>query len=96
MKEAEQKIKKQRELPMQKETDFIIIVRKKEENMKANPECLCCKKEIPKERPRQCPICGHVFQGIGWEGIDAHWRAKHEDYMSYEKFWASLRSEHKS
>ncbi len=64
--------------------------------MKANPECLCCKKEIPKERPRQCPRCGHEFQGNGWDGIDAHWRAKHEHYMSYEKFWASLCSEHKS
>ncbi len=63
--------------------------------MRANPECLCCKKEIPKERPRRCPRCGHVFQGIGWEGIDAHWRAKHEDVMTYEKFRASLCSEHK-
>lgn len=64
--------------------------------MKANPECLCCKKEIPKKRPRRCPVCDHIFQGNGWDGIDAHWRAKHEDIMPYEKFWESLCSEHKS
>ena len=64
--------------------------------MKENPECLCCKKGIPNKQKRQCPICGHVFQGNGWDGIDAHWRAKHEDIMPYEKFWISLCREHKS
>ncbi len=32
---------------------------------------------MPNER-KVCPECGHVFQGNGWDGIDAHWRAKHE------------------
>jgi hypothetical protein len=64
--------------------------------MKVNTGCLCCDKGISKGRPRQCPICGHEFQGNGWDGVDAHWRAKHEDIMPYEKFWASLCSEHKS
>ena len=66
------------------------------ESMKENQKCLCCQIKIPKKRPRRCPICKHVFQGNGWDGIDAHWRAKHEDIMSYKKFWKSLCSEHKS
>src|SRR4029434_7946320 len=27
---------------------------------------------------RKYPICGHRFQGKGWDGIDAHWRSKHD------------------
>lgn len=38
-----------------------------------------------------CPECGHVFQGNGWDGIDAHWRSKHEDIMPYERAWPLLR-----
>jgi hypothetical protein len=34
-----------------------------------------------------CPECGHEFQGDGWGGIDAHWRAKHAHIMSYEEAW---------
>ena len=57
--------------------------------------CLCCQNDIPKERPRICPICGHAFQGIGWGGIDAHWRSKHENIMPYEDFKHSLCQAHK-
>jgi len=32
-----------------------------------------------------CPECGHEFQGNGWDGIDAHWRAKHAHLMGYEE-----------
>ncbi len=39
-----------------------------------------------------CPECGHVFKGNGWDGIDAHWRSKHEDVMPYEKAWPLLKS----
>ncbi|GGL57417.1 3-keto-5-aminohexanoate cleavage enzyme [Wenxinia marina] len=39
-----------------------------------------------------CPECGHVFQGSGWDGIDAHWRSKHEGIMSYDDAWPLLRS----
>ena len=39
-----------------------------------------------------CPECGHVFQGSGWDGIDAHWRAKHEDIMPYGEAWPQLKS----
>jgi len=40
-----------------------------------------------------CPECGHVFKGNGWDGIDAHWRSKHEDVMPYEEAWPLLKSE---
>ena len=30
-----------------------------------------------------CPECGHQFRGDGFDGIDAHWRAKHENLMPY-------------
>lgn len=38
-----------------------------------------------------CPECGHVFKGNGWDGIDAHWRSKHEGVMPYEEAWPFLR-----
>jgi hypothetical protein len=34
-----------------------------------------------------CPECGHEFQGNGWDGIDAHWRANHAHVMRYEEAW---------
>ncbi len=40
-----------------------------------------------------CPECGHVFRGNGWDGIDAHWRSKHEDIMPYEKAWPLLKDD---
>lgn len=57
--------------------------------------CLCCDKNQSKERPRVCPVCTHVFKGNGWDGIDAHWRAKHESVMPYKDFWESLCGPHK-
>lgn len=39
---------------------------------------------------KKCPECGHVFQGKGWGGIDAHWKSKHEHIMPYEKAWPLL------
>ena len=59
-------------------------------------QCYCCEKNVPLNRPRLCPECGHGFQGNGWDGIDAHWRSKHEDVMPYEKFWASVCDRHMS
>ena len=58
--------------------------------------CLCCEYETPKKGPRQCPLCRHYFQGTGWDGIDAHWRAKHQKALRYEDFWQSLCPEHKN
>ena len=37
--------------------------------------------------PKVCPVCGHVFQGNGWDGIDGHWRSKHEHIMAYATAW---------
>jgi hypothetical protein len=34
-----------------------------------------------------CPECGHQFKGNGFDGIDAHWRAKHEAVMPYKDAW---------
>jgi hypothetical protein len=39
-----------------------------------------------------CPECGHVFKGKGWDGIDAHWGAKHERVMPYKEAWPLIRS----
>jgi hypothetical protein len=60
-----------------------------------NTTCLCCKINQKQEVPRICPECGHVFKGNGWDGIDAHWRAKHENLMPYQQFWEGLCSTHK-
>lgn len=34
-----------------------------------------------------CPECGHVFQGNGWDGTDADWKAEHEEIMPYKAAW---------
>jgi hypothetical protein len=39
-----------------------------------------------------CPECGHQFKGNGFDGIDAHWRAKHEAVMSYREAWPLIKS----
>lgn len=39
-----------------------------------------------------CPECGHEFQGNGWDGIDAHWRARHASVMEYEQAWPLISS----
>ncbi|WP_208976413.1 hypothetical protein [Polycladidibacter hongkongensis] len=49
---------------------------------------------VPERGKKVCPECGHVFQGNGWDGIDAHWRAKHEDVMPYEQAWPLLKEGH--
>ena len=57
--------------------------------------CRCCESQLKTEPPRICPESGHVFQGNGWDGIDAHWRSKHEKVMPYRDFWDSLYPLHK-
>jgi hypothetical protein len=59
------------------------------------PACLACARGLPPTLPRVCPECHHVFRGNGWDGIDAHWKAKHEDVMPYRAFWDSLCADHK-
>jgi len=42
--------------------------------------------------PNICPECSHQFQGNGWDGIDAHWRSKHEHVMPYGVAWPLIKS----
>ncbi|MGD0789067.1 MAG: hypothetical protein ABR898_13875 [Terracidiphilus sp.] len=42
--------------------------------------------------PNICPECGHHFRGKGFDGIDAHWRARHEQIMPYSEAWPLIRS----
>lgn len=41
--------------------------------------------------PHRCPECGHPFQGSGWNGIDAHWKSRHEMIMPYQQAWPIIR-----
>jgi hypothetical protein len=45
------------------------------------------KRTAPKGDIMTCPECGRPFQGKGWGGIDAHWKAKHEHLLPYEEAW---------
>jgi len=42
-------------------------------------------------KPNICPECGHEFYH-GWDGIDSHWRSKHNSIMRYEEAWPLLSS----
>jgi predicted amidophosphoribosyltransferase len=57
--------------------------------------CLACENGTPKRGRRRCPECGYAFRGSGWDGIDAHWKARHLAVMAYEDFWASLCRDHR-
>lgn len=57
--------------------------------------CLACEKRVPKRGRRRCPECGHAFKGSGWDGVDAHWRARHLDRMPYAQFWEALCPAHR-
>ncbi|MGD0520441.1 MAG: hypothetical protein ABSA48_04220 [Terracidiphilus sp.] len=39
-----------------------------------------------------CPECGHQFRGNGFDGIDAHWRSKHEHLMPYRVAWPLIKT----
>lgn len=63
------------------------------------PTCAWCETERASSRrlkpgeARECPACDHVFRGNGWDGVDAHWRAKHEgqpDAVPYRRFWRGI------
>ena len=60
-----------------------------------SPACVCCVAATATSGPRICPVCRHEFQGNGWDGIDAHWRAHHESFMRYETFWRGLCDAHR-
>lgn len=59
------------------------------------PDCLCCSKGQPITAGKVCPVCGHLFKGLGWWGIDAHWNARHQALMPYHAFWAGLCDGHR-
>ena len=42
--------------------------------------------------PNVCPECRYQFRGSGFDGIDAHWRAKHERLMPYKQAWPLIQS----
>lgn len=58
-------------------------------------DCYCCIREVPKTGTKVCPECGHNFKGKGWEGLDAHWKAKHQHIVPYHELWKNLCPEHK-
>jgi hypothetical protein len=58
--------------------------------------CLACRERLPKRGRPRCPECGHLFRGSGWDGIDAHWKARHGTVMPYRQFWDSLCAEHRA
>ena len=62
-----------------------------EEVHEGDNECYCCLQDSSFELPRQCPApdCDHEF-ARAWGGIDAHWRANHEDIMPYGIFFSNL------
>jgi 3-hydroxyisobutyrate dehydrogenase len=81
-------------------TQALMLALERLSNLEINPErpnthCLCCQKGTETRGVRVCPVCGHEFQGKGWDGIDAHWRAKHESTMPYEQFWSTLCEAHR-
>ena len=47
--------------------------------------------KVARHKPNVCPECGHVFQGSGWDGVDARWKAKHEDVMPYAEAWPLIK-----
>ena len=49
-------------------------------------------KLLGREKRKVCPECGHIFRGNGWDGIDVHWKAKHESIMPYGKAWPLLKT----
>lgn len=69
---------------------------KEEVNENCNPNCPCWGKNIT--HPRRCPICNHIFKGNGWDGIDAHYKAKHEKDtgVPYHVWWSQICTDHKS
>jgi hypothetical protein len=41
---------------------------------------------------KRCPECGHALRGNGWDGIGAHWRARHERAMPHEQAWPHIQA----
>jgi len=58
------------------------------------PTCRACAAGMPKTLPRQCPGCGRTFKGEGWEGTDAHWKARHSELIPYSQMWRGICAGH--
>jgi hypothetical protein len=58
--------------------------------------CLACERGLPTQGRRRCPACGHVFRGAGWDGVEAHWSARHADLTAYLEFWDGLCEAHRA
>lgn len=41
---------------------------------------------------KSCPECGQAFRGGFWGGIDAHWKAFHNEIMPYKRAWPIIRA----
>jgi hypothetical protein len=41
---------------------------------------------------KMCPECERKFKGNGYDGIDAHWRARHEHIIPYMEAWPLIKS----
>jgi hypothetical protein len=41
---------------------------------------------------KSCPECGQAFRGGTWGGIDAHWKAFHNEIMPYKDAWPIIRA----
>ena len=48
--------------------------------------------ELPQGTGKTCPECGYGFSGPGWGGIDAHWKASHEEIMPYAEAWPIIKA----
>ena len=73
----------------------VAVSRRREQRDAVVGECLGCARNTSKELPSRCPECGQQFQGKGWEGIDGHWKANHDDVLPYEQFWRDLCPAHR-
>jgi len=71
-------------------TDRGLFAVKREKDSEVLPELIA--PLVLVDRQKLCPVCGHRFKGRGWDGIDAHWRSKHEATMPYERAWPLIRS----
>jgi len=45
-----------------------------------------------RNKKRVCPECEYRFRGNGFDGIDAHWKARHQDVMPYPQAWPLIKA----
>lgn len=52
---------------------------------------------MPTDGPRICPLCDQVFGGSGWDGIDGHYKSKHEKLTeeSYASWFGRMCPSHR-